>query len=72
MLLSNQLERVFIMEDKGQQVELADPDNGLSVDVVQNFYSNTYPILTTATIEGPAIVDDKVRYTFKTTIGTKG
>ena len=31
-----------------------------------------YPELTTATVQGPTIENDKAVYTFKTTIGTKG
>lgn len=72
MLLATQLERKFLMMDKGTDVILTDPDNGLSPEAVLNFYSNTYPILTTATISGPTIKDDAVCYEFKTTIGTKG
>lgn len=60
------------MQDKGQDITLTDPDNGLSPEAVLNFYSNTYPMLTTATIAGPTIQDDTVLYEFKTTIGTKG
>ena len=35
-------------------------------------YSNFYPELTTATVHGPVIRDDRTEYEFKTTIGTKG
>lgn len=72
MLLATQLERKFKIQDKGQDITLADPDGGLSPEAVLNFYSNTYPVLTTATIAGPTIEDDSVLYEFKTTIGTKG
>jgi PRTRC genetic system protein C len=37
-----------------------------------NFYSNSYPILTTAKVEGPEILDDAVQYQFVSTLGTKG
>lgn len=72
MLVSNQLERVFLFNDNGQQISLADPDSNLSPEAVLNFYSNTYPILTTAQIQGPKIQDDAVQYRFVSTIGTKG
>ena len=36
------------------------------------YYSNFYPELTTATVHGPVIKEDKAVYEFKTTIGTKG
>jgi len=37
-----------------------------------DFYSGTYPILTTAKIEGPEITGDEIEYRFITTLGTKG
>ena len=37
-----------------------------------DFYSMTYPELTTATVHGPVIKEDKAVYEFKTTIGIKG
>lgn len=37
-----------------------------------DFYSMTYPELTTATLGGPVIEDDCTVYEFKTTVGTKG
>jgi PRTRC genetic system protein C len=72
MLVTTSLERVFYFDDNGQDIKLSDPDNGLSPEAVLNFYSNTYPILTTAKIDGPDIRDDEVQYRFATTIGTKG
>lgn len=72
MLLATQLERKFSMKDNGREVTLADPDSRLSPEAVLNFYSNTFPILTTATIAGPTIQDDAVLYEFKSSIGTKG
>ena len=41
-------------------------------EMVMNYYSNFYPELTTATVHGPVLKDDKAVYEFKTTIGTKG
>jgi PRTRC genetic system protein C len=72
MLMATHLERVFIMEDKGQKIKLSDPETTLSPQAVLNFYSATYPILTTATVSGPVITDDTVQYTFTSVIGTKG
>jgi PRTRC genetic system protein C len=63
---------VFYFDDNGQDIKLSDPDNRLSPEAVLNFYSNTYPILTTAKIDGPEIRDDEVQYRFASTIGTKG
>lgn len=72
MLTTTHLERVFVMEDKGQKIQLSDPEATFSPQAVLNFYSGTYPILTTATVSGPVIIDDNVQYTFTSVIGTKG
>lgn len=72
MLLATQLERVFILTDKGQEIKLTDPEPKWSIQAVLNFYSNTYPILTTAKVSAPVIKDDTVQYRFESTIGTKG
>ena len=72
MLLATQLERVFILTDKGQEIKLTDPEPKWSVQAVLNFYSNTYPMLTTAIISAPLIKEDTVQYRFESAIGTKG
>lgn len=72
MLLATQLERVFVLKDKGQDIRLTDPEPRWSVEAVLNFYANTYPILTTAKIAAPAIRDDAVEYRFESVMGTKG
>lgn len=72
MLLATELERVFIITDKGQEVKLSDPEPKWSVEAVINFYANTYPILTTAKVSAPVIRDDTVQYTFESVMGTKG
>lgn len=53
-------------------IELADPDSNMSPSEVMDFYSMTYPELTTATVHGPEWENDRTVYRFKTTIGTKG
>lgn len=72
MLLAKQLERVFILSDKGQQIKLTDPEPKWSVEAVMNFYANSYPILTTAKVSAPVIRDDTVQYRFESVMGTKG
>jgi len=72
MLLTTQLERVFILNDKGQQIKLTDPEPKWSVEAVMNFYANSYPILTTAKVSAPVIRDDTVQYRFESVMGTKG
>lgn len=72
MLLATELERVFIIVDKGQEIKLSDPEPKWSVEAVMNFYANTYPILTTAKISAPIIREDNLQYTFESVMGTKG
>lgn len=72
MLLATQLERVFILNEKGQEIKLTDPEPQWSVETVLNFYANTYPILTTAKVSAPKIKDDTVEYCFESVMGTKG
>ena len=48
------------------------PNVNMSPAEVMDFYSMNYPELTTATVHGPEIEDDRVAYEFKTTIGVKG
>lgn len=72
MLLTTQLERVFLFKDKDKQIQLADPDTGFSPEAVLNFYANTYPILVTAKVSAPEIKDDMVQYSFESVMGTKG
>ena len=72
MLLATQLERVFILKDKGQDIRLTDPEPRWSVEAVMNFYANLYRILTTAKVSAPQIMDDTVEYKFESVMGTKG
>lgn len=72
MLLSTELQRVFILKENGQEVKLTDPNPQWSVESVLNFYSNQYPILTTAKVSAPQIIGDSVVYRFESVMGTKG
>lgn len=72
MLLATQLERVFLFSENNQEIMLPDPEPKWSVQAVLNFYSNTYPILTTAKISAPIIRDDTVQYRFESAMGVKG
>lgn len=66
------LQRIFKFKKNAADVVLSDPDSSMSPSEVMDFYSMTYPELTTATVHGPEWEDDKTVYRFKTTIGTKG
>ena len=64
------LKRVFILKKGNGTLTLEDPDSRMSE--VTDFYSINYPELTTATLHGPELEEDRAVYRFKTTIGTKG
>lgn len=66
------LVRAFKFRNGNTDLILPDPNPTMMPDEVMEFFSNTYPELTTATVQGPEIEDDMIIYFFKTTIGTKG
>ena len=66
------LKRVFILTKGNGTLTLEDPDSRMSLSEVTDFYSINYPELTTATLHGPELEEDRAVYRFKTTIGTKG
>ena len=66
------LKRVFILKKGNGTLTLEDPDSRMSLPEVTDFYSMNYPELTTATLHGPELEEDRAVYRFKTTIGTKG
>lgn len=51
---------------------LADPAPEMTADEVLQFYSNSYPELTTSNVHGQLNEQGAMEYEFKTTIGTKG
>ena len=53
-------------------VKLGDPSLVLTLVQVRDFYSNVYPEIISADIEGPELVGGKQIYTFKRAVGTKG
>lgn len=71
-LVVNGMERSFAFKKGTEQIELSDPNTSDSPEAVMSYYSNIYPELTTASVHGPVIKEDKAVYEFKTTIGTKG
>ena len=66
------IKRVFTFKKGTATITLDDPTPSDSPEMVMSYYSNFYPELTTATVHGPVIKNDKAVYEFKTTIGTKG
>lgn len=52
--------------------KLADPAPAFTPQQVRDFYSQTYPELTNAEIEGPTVKGNRNVYTFRRAVGTKG
>jgi PRTRC genetic system protein C len=72
MITIGNIQRKFIADIEGQDIELADPNPHLSPEEVASFYSNTYPHLTNANVIGPIQDGDCLKFEFKNVIGTKG
>ena len=53
-------------------LELADLDEKLTPEQVRDAYSSLYPEITTASIEGPEVIDGALKFTFTRVLGTKG
>ena len=66
------MKRTFSFKKGSETITLDDPNPADSPERIMSYYSNFYPELTTATVHGPIVKDDKTVYEFKTTIGTKG
>ncbi|NDV69959.1 PRTRC system protein C [Dysgonomonas sp. 25] len=64
-----QIGRKFKIQETG--LELPDPNPAMTEEQVQQFYSVTYPQLTTATME-KVFDGESFVFTFKSVIGTKG
>lgn len=59
------LKRVFILKKGNGTLTLEDPDSRMSLSEVTDFYSINYPELTTATLHGPELEEDRAVYRFK-------
>jgi PRTRC genetic system protein C len=66
------LEREFKFEKDGKPVTLPDPNPDYSIEEVMQYYSTTYPELTTAKFDEPKVEGSKVIHKVRTTVGTKG
>ena len=71
-LKKEELKRSFVIDTKAGKVTLPDPDRNMTPDQVMQFYSVTYPELVTSNCTGPVYEGDTIKYTFKSTVGTKG
>lgn len=62
----------LVREFQYNGLSLPDPGAQHSPEQVRDIYSAAYPEITTAVIEGPERKGDKLVYTFKRAVGTKG
>jgi PRTRC genetic system protein C len=62
------LERTFTYNG----LSLPDPNPTFTPQQVRDTYSAAYPELTTAEIEGPVTKGNKLEFTFRRAVGTKG
>ena len=53
-------------------VRLPDPSPAMTPEEVRNCYCHMYPEITTAAVEGPEPIGNKLIYRFIRAIGTKG
>ncbi len=60
------IKRVFKLKKGNSTLVLEDPDSRMSLTEVTDFYSMNYPELTTATLHGPELEEDRAIYRFKT------
>ena len=71
-LKKEQLKRRFVIDNRGNETTLPDPNPDRTPEEVMSFYSATYPELTNANVFGPSFNKHMVEYKFKTTVGVKG
>lgn len=64
--------RVFKVKIKGKMVDLPDPHPDMTLPEVVNHYKAQYPEISTATVDGPKLEENKAVYSFKTVLGDKG
>lgn len=56
----------------GEDVVLTDANPNFSAQQMLEHYIPLFPELTSATLQGPEVLTDRVRYTFSPQLGTKG
>ncbi len=66
------LARKFELTSQGKTLVLDDPNPSATVDTVKRIYSDLYPELVSASVDGPTITPENVIYRFSPKAGTKG
>lgn len=64
--------RQFVIKKSGKDITLPDPHPSMTIPEVVNFYKPKYPEISTASMEGPKMEENRAVYSFKTVLGTKG
>lgn len=62
---------IFVQEDE-EDKDLPDPNPAMTPAEVKKLYSDKFPELTNAIIEGPQLRGDTAEFRFKLEVGTKG
>lgn len=72
-LIIKDIKRVFRITKKGSPtITLEDPNPNFTPEEVLNFYSGTYPELTTSNVAPMKMENDEAVFEFVTTVGNKG
>lgn len=71
-IISGKVDRVFVAEINGAQVELEDPNPNFTVEEILDFYVPQYPQLLNSKVISKGIENDKAKFEFATVAGTKG
>jgi PRTRC genetic system protein C len=53
-------------------VVLPELDSALDLESIRSAYWATFPEITTATVSGPEVINNKLVHTFTKAVGTKG
>lgn len=66
--------REFVVKRKNKKdnIILPDPHPDMTIPEVINHYKGTYPEISTASVDGPKMEENKAVYNFNTVIGTHG
>lgn len=73
-LLVKTPKREFVVKKKNKKdnILLPDPHPDMTIQEVINHYKGQYPEISTASVDGPKIEEDKAVYSFNTVIGDHG
>lgn len=64
--------REFVFTKDKKKIVLPDPHPDMTIEEVKMHYKRTYPEISTSTVDGPKMEENKAVYSFKTVLGDKG